>query len=71
MKKPSPITALEAELKRLPDRTNGRAHNWTPLQDEMLLKYGPVKGLPAVSAILGLKYETCRRRLSQLKAKSK
>jgi hypothetical protein len=68
-KTPKPITLLESEIQRLPDVTRGRRINWTPLQDEMILKYCPTKGQPAVAAILGVKYETLRRRYMELKKK--
>lgn len=67
-KKTPPETALEAELRNLPNVTKGRARVWTDLQDKMILKYVPSKGMPAVAAILGIKYETIRRRYMVLKA---
>lgn len=63
-----PETAIEAELRNLPNVTKGRARVWTPEQDRLILKYVPSKGMPAVAAILGIKYETIRRRFMVLKA---
>lgn len=65
-KTPLPKTALEAELERLPNiRSNPRS--WTRLQDEMILKYVPIKGAPAVSAILQIPVVTIRARFRKLK----
>ncbi len=66
---PPAITVIENELRKLPDVTRGRPIKWTPLQDEMILKYCPSKGQPAVAAILGVKYETLRRRYADLRKK--
>lgn len=67
-KKTTPaMTATEAALLSLPNVTRGRAKVWTKEQDELILKYVPTKGQPAVASILGLKYETVRRRYNELR----
>lgn len=58
---------LEIRLEALPDVTRGRARVWTKEQDDLILKYVPTKGQPAVAAILNLKYETVRRRYKELR----
>ena len=69
-KTPPAISAAENALRNLPDVTRGRARTWTKEQDEMILKYVPSKGQPAVAAILNLSYETLRRRYNELKARA-
>lgn len=69
-KKRIPDFTVEDELKALPDVTRGRAKVWTPQEDKMIMKYVPAKGMPAVASILGVKYETIRRRYNELKARA-
>ncbi len=67
---PPAISATENALRNLPDVTRGRSKVWTASEDEMILKYVPAKGMPAVASILGVKYETIRRRYNDLKARA-
>lgn len=69
-KKPLTPTLLELEIQKLPNiRSNPRT--WTRLQDEMLLKYIPSKGVPAVAAILQIPEVTVRARYHKLKGGAK
>ncbi len=65
------ITVLEKEIQNLPDASRGRSRTWTALEDEMILKYCPTKGVPAVAAILNVPYETLRGHYKALKAAKK
>lgn len=65
-KTPLPKTQLEADLESLPDMPRSNPRAWTRLQDEMILKYVPIKGAPAVSAILQIPTVTIRARFRKL-----
>lgn len=69
-KYPPAVSVTEAALRSLPDVTRGRARVWTKEQDELILKYVPTKGQPAVASILGVSYEVIRRRYNDLKSRA-
>jgi hypothetical protein len=60
---------LEAAISALPDKQ--AKHNWTPEIDRMLLKWCPIKGVPAVAGILRIPRPTVDARYQKLKAEGK
>jgi hypothetical protein len=64
---PLPKTQLEADLESLPDMPRSNPRAWTRLQDDMILKYVPIKGAPAVASILRIPIQTIRNRFYKLR----
>jgi hypothetical protein len=60
---------LELDLESLPDKAGGKARKWTKIQDDMILKFCPTKGVPAVAAVLQIPEVSVRRRYGILRAK--
>lgn len=73
MKKIKKITEkpsdLEIRMASLPDKRI--LHDWTPEMDRVILKFAPVKGVPAVAAVLGIPRATVDQRYRKILAGKK
>ena len=60
------VAALERELAALPDGLNLKP--WTLAEDELLVRFWPVKRHVDVARLLGRGEHVCRRRFAELTA---
>lgn len=68
-KNKSKLPDLDAAMAALPDKQ--KHHDWTPEIDRLILKWCPIKGVPAVAGILRIPRPTVEGRWRRLKAEGK